>query len=73
MRYHPDTLGEVREIADRLAYDAKDGGLGTDFCPNCQEKLFVAEGRGADGRVSYGYCITPGCGFERSKDEADAA
>ena len=73
MRYHPETLGEAREVANRLNDNAEVGGLGTDFCPNCQEKLFVAEGRGADGRVSYGYCITPGCGFERSKDEADAA
>ncbi len=70
MRYHPDTLGEARETAIRLNYETKDGGLGTEFCPNCQDGLFVVEGYNADGTVAYGYCMTPGCGYERSADEA---
>lgn len=72
MRYSPDTLGEAREVAARLDYETKDGGLGTEFCPNCREKLFVVEGHSSDGVVASGYCITPGCGYERSADEAEA-
>ena len=73
MKYHPDTLGEVRELADRLDYETKDGGLGVDFCPSCREKLFVVLGHSANGVVASGYCVTPGCGFERSADEAEDA
>lgn len=70
MKYNPDTLGEAREIAERLNYETKDGGLGTEFCPSCREALFVVEGHSADSTVAWGYCMTPGCGYERSADEA---
>lgn len=71
MRYHPNTLGEAREIAERLDYETRDGSLGTESCPDCRKALFVAEGHSSDGVVGYGYCMTPGCGYERSADEAE--
>lgn len=72
MRYNPKTLEQAKVIASRLKHEEiTDGGQGVDFCPTCNEELFVVEKRSSDGVVAAGYCMTPDCGFKRSWDEAE--
>lgn len=71
MRYDLNNLDEAYDVATRLEYETKDGGLGVDSCPTCHEHVFAVEGFSSDSVIAYGYCINPDCRFERSKDEAE--
>jgi len=60
-------------MAARLDYETKDGGLGVDTCPGYGEHVFALESQSPDGAVYHGYCMNPGCRFERPEEATEDA
>jgi hypothetical protein len=63
------TLKKAKELAAELEYETKDGGLGVEHCPECNEYTFAIEGVSPGGMYNYGECLY--CGHTVSEEEAE--